>query len=116
MCHTKVELRLDVMYFLKKKIQGPDFQFPQFDYPRCEDDPPAVVFPAGVDPGKFLEEQLRRIRSRGVGPKRITPAMLTGQAGEEEVRCPIGRNNLFFCLECVRSNTVDIFLQVVNFA
>ena len=81
-----------------------------------------MVFPAGVDPGKFLEEQLRRIRSRGVGPKRITPAMLTGQGEEEEVRCPIGRNNLFdfgfwnaFVLNSKTFNTVDLFLHVVNF-
>ena len=30
----------------------------------------------GVDPGKFLEEQLRRTVSEGIGPKKIDPSNL----------------------------------------
>jgi len=30
-----------------------------------------IVVPAGVDPGKFLEEQLRRVKNSGMGPKRV---------------------------------------------
>ena len=29
------------------------------------------MLPAGVDTGKFLEEQLRRVKNYGVGPKKI---------------------------------------------
>ncbi len=42
------------------------------DTTRCEDDPPSIVVPAGVDPGKFLEAQLKRVSNRGiVGPKKV---------------------------------------------
>ena len=30
-----------------------------------------LMLPAGVDTGKFLEEQLRRVTNHGVGPKKI---------------------------------------------
>jgi len=30
-----------------------------------------IVVPAGIDPGKYLEEQLKKVRNLGIGPKQV---------------------------------------------
>ena len=42
------------------------------------DDPHTIVIPAGVDPGKFLEESLRMRRNNRIGPKLVSNGYYIG--------------------------------------